>query len=259
MNDRGPSRPCLHGAPAGLFTFLSPPRLDATSLPPRAYDDVKVAKPGFALSRLIVGVALASIGGCGSDADTQGSGGRGEPLMYVEGEVARSPGSPAVLEIALLWQLHPDAQGCERIADAITRGVTWGPVPGSFSHLVTRPPPDSAFAFGSNVAEAYLVALDASNHVRGTAANVDSVVYRVFYARREVPAGSPDSARYGGTGLRAGYQFGIWDLTTPAPSGSGVLRLAPPGERVRIDIVQSTAPPLQDVCSTGMPGTPPPR
>ena len=199
-----------------------------------------ISRPGAVL------IALAPLAGCGAMADGEY---QGESLMRIEGSIVSSEANLPAMDVALLWQIAPDAQGCDRVSDGVARVTTEGTFPAAFRLVVTQPPPAAAFTGDSPVAEAYVAALDKDNRVYGYAANPGKVVYKVFYSRRDIPAGSADSARFGGTALRAGYQLGLWDLSTSAPAP--VLRVAGNGETVSIEILTTTGTPVQPVCNAG--------
>jgi hypothetical protein len=190
---------------------------------------------------------------CGSLAD---SGYEGEPLMLIEGSVVSSEANLPPMDVALLWDIDPDGRACNDLSDAVARVSTQGAFPAAFRLMVTQPPPEAAFRGDSPIAEAYIAALDKENHPYGYATNAGKVVYKVFYARREIPAQSADSARFGGTGLRAGYQLGVWDLPVDGPAP--VIRLAGEQETVSIELRRGTGGSLQPACTAAQaPGTGP--
>jgi hypothetical protein len=198
-------------------------------------------------------VAPALLAGCGSLADSDY---QGEGLMRIDGSIVSGESNLPPMEVALLWQISPDAQGCDRASDGVARVTTEGMFPAAFRLVITQPPPAAAFVGDSPVAEAYVAALDKQNRVYGYAANAGKVVYKVIYARRDIAANSADSARLGGTALRAGYQLAVWDLSGSSPTA--VLRLAGERENVSIEILTTTGSPVQPVCGGPLsPGTAP--
>jgi hypothetical protein len=196
---------------------------------------------------------MLCVGGCGSMTDGEY---QGETLMRIDGSIVSDESNLPPMDVALLWQINPDAQGCERATDALARVKTEGMFPAAFRLLVTQPPPAGAFVGDSPVAEAYVAALDKDNRVYGYASNAGKVVYKVVYSKRDIAADSSDSVRFGGTGLRAGYQMGLWELSASSPVP--VLRLAGQQDAVSIEIISSAGTPFQPVCgSPSAPGTAP--
>jgi hypothetical protein len=191
-------------------------------------------------------------GGCGSLADSEY---QGETLMKLEGAIVSDEINLPPLDVALLWQIDPETQGCNRAPDALARVKTEGMFPAAFRLLITQPPPAAAFVGDSPVAEAYIAALDDDNRVYGYATNSGKVVYKVVYSKRDIPGNSADSARFGGTGLQAGYQLGLWELpgSTPVP----VLRLTAEQDLVSIEIISRSGTPFEPLCGSPSPGTAP--
>lgn len=196
-------------------------------------------------TRVFVAAPALMLGlvGCGSMADSDY---QGETLMKIEGSIVSGESNLPPMEVALLWQINPDAQGCERTADHLARVKTEGMFPAAFRLLVTQPPPAAAFVGDSPVAEAYVAALDKDDRIYGYAASPGKVVYKVMYSKREIVGDSAEGARFGGTSLRAGYQMGLWDLSSNSPTP--VLRLAGEQDAVSIEIISSAGTPFQPVC-----------
>jgi len=200
---------------------------------------------------ILVSIALLPAKGCGALANREYA---GESLMRIEGSIVSTTPDLPPMEVALLWELDPDTGGCDKMADRVARVSTEGSFPSAFRLVVTQPPPEEVFPHGSQVAQAYIAALDGENRLFGLAADSGKTVYKVFYTREDITAGSEESRKFGGTGLKAGYQLGTWDLASaPAPT----VRLALSDEPVTIEIFDSPGSTVRPGC-TPRPEPPPP-
>lgn len=198
--------------------------------------------------RVILGVLLAPVAGCGSMADSEYE---GAALMRINGSIISNETTLPSMGVALMWQISPNLEGCTAVTDSVSRVTTEGAFPAAFHLVITQPPPAGAFIGDSPVAEAYVAALDDANRPYGYAANPGRVVYKVIYSRVAIAPNSPESVRSGGTELRASYQLAFWDLSTSMPT----LQVVDGSDSVNIEILTPSAAPLQPVCRPMPPST----
>jgi hypothetical protein len=189
-------------------------------------------------------LAVVCTTGCGSADD----GPLQAPFVVhgvIEGVGEGSMGGGAGAEVGLLWVTG--GSGC---LDAKARVSAEGGAPGTFRLAVNQPPPAEAefittIAEDPPVARAYIVAIDEGARVKGYAANADSVVYGLFYAKGAVPGNDAGLGLYGGTALRPGYQLGFFERA----SGRVGLRLLGEGDGVQIATGAGTSGPNHPACS----------